>query len=107
MTNLRTRRDYAEQRVRRKERRGLARTAGPLGCRRAIGDEQIAAVLGPDTCSVAVVVMRWTLRGFYGSFRIGGARLVGRALKMPPSGDMRNPGMGLGTPSALSGEIWS
>ena len=34
-------------------------------------------------------------------------RLVGRALKMPPSGDMRNPGMGLGTPSALRGGIGS
>ena len=59
------------------------------------------------TCSVVVAVMRWTLRGFYGSFRIGGARPVGRALKMPPSGDMRNPGMGLGPPSALSGGIGS
>lgn len=79
---------------------------GPLGCRRPIGDEQVAAVVGRHTCSV-VAVMRWTLRAFYGSFRIEGARLVGRALKMPPSGDMRNPAMGLGPPSALSGGIGS
>ena len=104
------RRRPTRTRVHAKAELRAGRHNGLMGRQRArpeFGDEQVAELLGRDTCSVVVAVMRWTLPGFYGSFRIGGARLVGRALKMPASGDVRNPGMGLGTPSALGGGIGS